>query len=85
MVSQENRTGLYVTVPIYFVLLAGAAYWAYRRIEHMKHEGVNDQVGKDLFQFTHLHAYYNVLLHHSFLTTDSLQLTIWEGATSGLC
>ena len=38
MVSAENRTGLYVTIPIYFCLLAGATYWAYRRMEKMKHE-----------------------------------------------
>jgi Na+/proline symporter len=44
MVSEENRTGLYVTVPIYFLFLAGAAYWAHRRNESMKHAGVTDQL-----------------------------------------
>lgn len=42
MVSEEHRTGLYITVPVYFVLLVGAAYWAYRRMENMKHDEVTD-------------------------------------------
>jgi Na+/proline symporter len=36
MVSSEHRTGLYVAIPITF--------WAYRRMEKMKHEGVTDQL-----------------------------------------
>lgn len=44
MVAQDYLTGLYVAVPTYFVLLGGATYWAYRRMERMKHEGVNDHV-----------------------------------------
>lgn len=44
MVSADNRTGLYVTVPIYFCLLAGAAFWAYKRMENMKHQGVADKL-----------------------------------------
>ena len=37
MVSAENRTGLYWTIPIYFLLLATATYWAYRKMEQMEH------------------------------------------------
>jgi len=44
MVSAENRTGLYVTIPIYFCLLAGATYWAYRRMEKMKHDKTADKL-----------------------------------------
>lgn len=44
MVSEEHINGLYVTVPIYFCLLAGAAYWAHHRMEQMKHENVSDQL-----------------------------------------
>jgi Na+/proline symporter len=44
MVSIDNRTGLYVTVPIYFCLLAAATYWAYKRMEKMKHQGVSDKL-----------------------------------------
>ena len=44
MVSEENRNGLLITVPLYFAFLAGAAYWAYKRIENMKHEGVSDKL-----------------------------------------
>lgn len=39
MVSAENRVGLYVTIPIYFCLLAGATYWAYKRMETMAANG----------------------------------------------
>ncbi len=42
MVSEENRKGLYVAVPIYFCCLALATYWAYHRVEKMKHTGVSD-------------------------------------------
>lgn len=44
MVSEENRGGLYVTVPVYFLMLAGAAFWAYRRNENMNHKGTSDKV-----------------------------------------
>lgn len=44
MVSSENRTGLYVAVPAYFCLLAAAAFWAYRKMENMKHSGVSDKL-----------------------------------------
>lgn len=36
MVSAENRTGLYVSIPVYFGILAASAFWAYRRMERMK-------------------------------------------------
>ena len=35
MVSADNRTGLYATIPIYFALLGGCAYYAHRRIAHV--------------------------------------------------
>eukprot|EP00934_Nitzschia_sp_Nitz4_P000001 Nitzschia sp. Nitz4//NODE_159_length_47236_cov_74.723851//36053//38332//NITZ4_additional_000014-RA//-1//CDS//3329531761//1//frame0 len=44
MVSSENRTGLYVSVPVYFVLLAGAAFWAYRKMENMEHNQTADKL-----------------------------------------
>lgn len=44
MVSAENRTGLYVTIPIYFCLLAGATFWAYRRMEQMSHDKTADKL-----------------------------------------
>mmetsp|Transcript_616 Transcript_616/g.1462 ORF Transcript_616/g.1462 Transcript_616/m.1462 type:complete len:734 (-) Transcript_616:133-2334(-) len=44
MVSPENRKGLYITIPIYFCLLAGATYWAYRRMERMAHNKTADKL-----------------------------------------
>ena len=44
MVSEENRNGLLITVPLYFAFLAFAAYWAYKRIETMKHSGISDKL-----------------------------------------
>ena len=44
MVSEENRTGLYVTIPVYFCLLGASTFWAYRRMETMKHAGTSDKV-----------------------------------------
>ena len=40
MVSAESRTGLYVTIPLYFMVLGGCAWWAHRRIVKMESEGV---------------------------------------------
>ena len=36
MVSAENRIGLYIAIPVYFLLLVAASYWAYRRSEQLK-------------------------------------------------
>lgn len=44
MVSEEHRNGLYITVPVYFVFLGLAAFWAYRRMERMKHDEVADKL-----------------------------------------
>ncbi|CAB9516352.1 Sodium/proline symporter [Seminavis robusta] len=44
MVSSEHRDWLYVAIPIYFVMLAGSAAWAYKRMERMNHEGVSDKL-----------------------------------------
>ena len=44
MVSSDNRTGLYITVPVYFLFLAGAAFWAYRRNRNIDHKGTSDKV-----------------------------------------
>jgi len=44
MVSEENRTGLYVAVPVYFCMLGVATYWAYIRMEKMSAGGVSDKL-----------------------------------------
>jgi Na+/proline symporter len=44
MVSEQHQTGLLVAVPIYFLLLAGCAYWAHRRMERMEHDKVADKL-----------------------------------------
>jgi len=44
MVSAENRTGLYVAVPVYFCLLATATIWAYRRMEQMSNDKTADKL-----------------------------------------
>jgi Na+/proline symporter len=44
MVSAENRTGLYVAIPVYFSLLGVATYWAYVRMEKMAQGGVSDKL-----------------------------------------
>lgn len=44
MVSEENRTGLYVTIPLYFCILGLATYYAHRKMKHMANEGMNDQM-----------------------------------------
>ena len=44
MVSEEHRLGLYVAIPVYFAFLAGATYWAYKRMERMEHDGISDKV-----------------------------------------
>lgn len=36
MVSTQNRAVLYVTFPIYFCLLIGATFWAYRKMANLK-------------------------------------------------
>lgn len=42
MVAEELRLGLYITIPLYFVMLGCVAFWAYRKNQKMKKEGVND-------------------------------------------
>ena len=44
MVSSEHRDWLYVVIPLYFVMLAGCAAWAYKRMERMNHDGVSDKL-----------------------------------------
>mmetsp|Transcript_8849 Transcript_8849/g.22288 ORF Transcript_8849/g.22288 Transcript_8849/m.22288 type:complete len:84 (-) Transcript_8849:4712-4963(-) len=44
MVSEDHRTGLYIALPIYFVLITGCAVWAYYRVEKMKKDGTNDHL-----------------------------------------
>jgi len=39
MVSADNRTGLYVAIPLYFVVLGACAYWARRRSVQLTHDG----------------------------------------------
>ena len=36
MVAAENRLGLYIAIPVYFCLLVGATFWAYRKMESME-------------------------------------------------
>jgi len=44
MVSEENRTGLYIALPCYFSVLVTAAFLAYKKTEVQKSDGVNDQL-----------------------------------------
>ncbi|KAL7506888.1 hypothetical protein ACHAXN_004100 [Cyclotella atomus] len=44
MVAEQHLPGLYISVPIYFVLLGGCAYWAHRRMERMEHEHTADKL-----------------------------------------
>ena len=43
LVSEENRMGLYIAIPVYFVLLLGCAFWARRKMEQMSHDHVHDK------------------------------------------
>eukprot|EP00523_Entomoneis_sp_CCMP467_P001185 CAMPEP_0168750260 /NCGR_PEP_ID=MMETSP0724-20121128/17173_1 /TAXON_ID=265536 /ORGANISM="Amphiprora sp., Strain CCMP467" /LENGTH=730 /DNA_ID=CAMNT_0008798261 /DNA_START=26 /DNA_END=2218 /DNA_ORIENTATION=+ len=45
MVSAENRTGLYVSIPVYFVVLGLSALWAYKRLEKMTTAGTDHLSG----------------------------------------
>jgi hypothetical protein len=38
MVSSENKTALYLIIPLYFTLLVVASCWAYRRTKRIKQE-----------------------------------------------
>jgi len=44
MVSADNRLGLYVALPVYFVLLTGCAVYAYVRVERIKRLGISDHL-----------------------------------------
>eukprot|EP00934_Nitzschia_sp_Nitz4_P007977 Nitzschia sp. Nitz4//scaffold63_size106090//55387//57396//NITZ4_004393-RA/size106090-processed-gene-0.143-mRNA-1//-1//CDS//3329555984//7967//frame0 len=45
MVSDDNRFGLVITVPLYFCFLGSAAYWGYLRMERMdNHDHVDDKL-----------------------------------------
>lgn len=44
MVASEHRSWLRLTVPLYFALLFGAAYWAYHRTESLHRANVSDKL-----------------------------------------
>lgn len=44
MVSADQRLGLYIAVPVYFVFLTLCAIWAYRRVNGLAHDRVEDQL-----------------------------------------
>jgi len=44
MVSAEHRLGLYITIPIYFCVLACATIWAYKRMARMASQGTADKL-----------------------------------------
>lgn len=44
MVTEEHRNWLYITIPLYFVLLLGGAYWAYHRTEKLHCTNVSDKL-----------------------------------------
>jgi hypothetical protein len=35
MVSEENRLGLYISLPVYFACLAACAVWAHFKVERL--------------------------------------------------
>ena len=43
MVSPENRGGLYVAIPVYFVVLGVVAFFSYRRARILEKKQANDQ------------------------------------------
>jgi len=44
MVAEEHRAGLYVAIPIYFLVLAGSAVWAYKREQVLRKQGHTDEI-----------------------------------------
>ena len=42
--SQDQLLGLYIAIPIYFVLLGGCTFWARRRMKKLVHDKVSDQL-----------------------------------------
>ena len=44
LVSADNRTGLYIAVPIYFCILGVAAFYSYRKLNKQVNEGTTDYV-----------------------------------------
>ena len=81
MVSEENRGGLYITVPLYFLMLAGAAFWAYRRNENINHKGTSDKVRSKRYvsyNINHTKSYKIIQMPHvimNFFSFNQLQLT----------
>ena len=41
---EDQLLGLYIAIPLYFVLLAGAAIWARKRMEQLVHDKVSDHL-----------------------------------------
>ena len=46
-VSPENRGGLYVAIPVYFVVLGIVAFFSYRRARSLEKKQANDQCELD--------------------------------------
>ncbi|KAL7547566.1 hypothetical protein ACHAWF_010859 [Thalassiosira exigua] len=44
MVAEEHQIGLYISIPVYFCVLGGCAFWANRRMAKMEHDNVNDKL-----------------------------------------
>ncbi|KAL7547663.1 hypothetical protein ACHAWF_012122 [Thalassiosira exigua] len=44
MVAQEHKLGLFISVPVYFCILGGCAFWAHKRMERMEHDKVSDKL-----------------------------------------
>ena len=68
MVSAENRIGLYIAIPVYFLFLVAASYWAYRRSEQLK------KSNKRWVQ--HFYSFSNLLLASYSLLIDKTLIYI---------
>ena len=42
--TEDQLLGLYICIPVYFVLLSAAAFWAHKRMETLVHDKVSDQL-----------------------------------------
>ena len=42
--DEDQLLGLYICIPVYFVLLGAAAFWAHKRMESLVHDKVSDQL-----------------------------------------
>ena len=56
---EDQLLGLYIAIPLYFVLLTGAAIWARKRTERLVNDKVTDQVRRHCLRH---YLYFNVLM-----------------------